>query len=78
MTIDEAARILADMYRKGSASNEKAVQIHLFGIKYADQIEGMSLPDLAGRAGIPETYKTELRKGMNLAKYVHLKSSLVK
>jgi hypothetical protein len=74
MTIDQAAKLLAQMYRQGAATNEKAVYIHLFGIKYADELEGMSLPELTDRAGISDTYKTEIRKGMNLAKYVQLKA----
>lgn len=68
MTIDQAAEILAQMYRQGAATSEKAVQIHLFDIKYSNELEGMSLPELIARARVPETYKTEIRKGMNLAK----------
>lgn len=75
MTIDEAAKILSQMYRQGAATKEKAVQIHLFGIKYADELEGMSLPEVTARAGISEKYKTEIRKGMNLARYVQLRPS---
>lgn len=70
MTLGEAAAKLAEMYRKGAASNEQTTQIHLFAITYADQIEGMSLPEILSRAGMPESYKTELRKGIKLAKYV--------
>jgi hypothetical protein len=73
MTIDEAAKILAQMYQQGAATNEKALSVHLFGIKHAEQIEGMSLPELTARAGISDTYKTEIRKGMNLARYVQLR-----
>ena len=53
---------------------EKALSIHLFGIKYADQIRDMSAKDIAVGAGLPESYKTEIRKGINLAKYVEVKS----
>jgi hypothetical protein len=34
----------------------------------------MSLPEVAIRAGIPKTYATEIRKGINLAKYVQLRA----
>jgi hypothetical protein len=74
MTIDQAAKLLAQMYRQGAATKEKSVYVHLFGIKYADELEGMSLPELTDRAGISLRYKTEIRKAMNLAKYVQLKA----
>jgi len=73
MTIGEAARKLADMYHKGAAQKEQVTRIHLFAITYADEISSMSLPEILARAGLPESYKTELRKGINLAKYVRPK-----
>lgn len=73
MTIDEAARKLADMYQKGAAQKEQVTHIHLFAITYADEITGMSLPEILARARLPDSYKTELRKGINLAKYVRPK-----
>ena len=49
--------------------------LHPFvAIKYADQIRDMSAKDIAVGAGLPESYKTEIRKGINLAKYVEVKS----
>jgi hypothetical protein len=74
MTIEEAAKLLKAMVQKGKAANEIVVQIHLFGIKYAEEIAGMSLQELTERAGISETYKTEIRKGMNLARYVQARA----
>ena len=73
MMIEEAARILAEMYRQGKASRQASVHVHLFAIKYADQLEGMPLAELVERAGIDLNYKTEIRKGLNLAKFVQLK-----
>lgn len=70
MTIDEAAKILREMYDHGATKSEAATFVHLLGIKYADQIDGMSLPELAARAGISVNYKTEMHKGRKLAKYV--------
>ena len=58
------------MYERGAASGEKVVNIHLFGIKYAAQLRGMSVPEIAARADISPTYVTEIHKGMKLAKYV--------
>ena len=46
--------------------------IHLFGIKYADEINQskISNKDIALKANIPESYKAEISKGVKLAKYV--------
>lgn len=69
MTIDEAAQILADMYT-GAKDGETAVMVHLFAIKYADRIRNMPLRELTEKAGIKKSWGTEIRKGINLAKYV--------
>lgn len=60
------------MYAKAE-TKEKAVSIHLFGIKYADQIREMSAKEIVVGAGLPESYKTEIRKGINLTKYVEVR-----
>ena len=73
MTIEQAAQILKEMYVKAQ-DKEKALSIHLFGIKYASEIDGMPLQEIAVRAGVPKSYGTEIRKGINLARYVSLKS----
>ena len=72
MTTDEAIRILSDMYSK-APDRETAVQVHLFGIKYADQLKGLNLRDIAERATGNRNWGTEINKGRNLAKYVKLK-----
>ena len=61
------------MYRE-ALEGEKVIAIHLFGIKYADQIRDMSAKDIVVGAGLPESYPTEIRKGINLAKYVEVKN----
>lgn len=73
MQINQASKILREMYQKAD-KKEKAVSIHLFGIKYAQQIEGISAKDIVIGADLPESYKTEVRKGINLAKYVEVKA----
>lgn len=72
MRIDEAAKILAERYEK-ALSKEKALSIHLFGVTYADEIRDIPSQPLAIQAGLPKSYGTEIRKGINLAKYVHVK-----
>ncbi len=49
------------------------VRIHLFGIRHADDLQGVDLRRLVDAAGIPKPYATEIRKGMRLAEYVTLK-----
>lgn len=69
------ADILAHAYANG-AEGETVVTLHLFGIKYAREIEAHgSLLELVKSSGIPESYQTEIRKGMNLARYVEIKGN---
>ena len=68
MTIDEASSILKAMYN--DPVTDKAVSVHLFGIRHAREIDGMPLQEIAVRAGISKNYGTEIRKGINLAHYV--------
>lgn len=56
----------------GAAEREKAVSVHLFGIEYADHLDGHSLVEITDAAGLNKSYAVEIRKGMNLAKYVTL------
>jgi len=49
------------------------IAIHLFGIRWASQLEGISCKEVAIRAGIHESYGTEIRKGVNLAEYVSIR-----
>lgn len=55
-----------------AGEGEVVVSIHLYGIRYARQLEGLSLKDLVGDAQIPDSYRTEIRKGMKLSEYVRI------
>lgn len=68
MQTEKLGKILADAVAK-APKGDIAVTIHLFGIRYADEI-GSSANQVAIAAGISEKYGTELRKGMKLAKHV--------
>jgi len=70
MTKYELATILQQMYN--NASNEKVTMIHLFGIKYAQEIKEIKVSpkEIVTLAKLPESYKTEVSKGIKLAKYV--------
>ena len=72
MNIDEAAKILRRAYRR-APEGRQATTVHLFGIKYADELASMSLKQLVEKAGIRPAYQVELNKGRNLAQYVDLK-----
>lgn len=49
--------------------------IHLFGIKYADDIrKNRYTPrEILKYANMPESYQVEINKGIKLAKYVEIK-----
>lgn len=73
MTIDEAAKILARMYET-APKNDKVARLHLFGIQYANLIEGMPVLELVERAGLRKSYRTEVNKGIRLSRHVQLKT----
>ena len=47
-----------------------------FGIKYAKDLADLDIKAVVKVAGLSESYGTEVRKGMKLARYVTLKSSV--
>lgn len=71
MSVAELGATLSQMYRD-AAKGEAVAMIHLFGVKYADEIEAAdgSCKDIAIAAKISESYGTEIAKGVRLAKYV--------
>lgn len=75
MTLNELAAKLAQMYNNAPKGDSVAM-IHLFGIKYADEIEKnrYSKKDIIEQSGISASYLTELSKGVKLAQYVIPKS----
>ncbi|MEE1007354.1 MAG: hypothetical protein U0L66_09225 [Acutalibacteraceae bacterium] len=74
MTEYELSNILKEMYETAKPK-EKAVMIHLFGIKYADELQqnDISIKEVLNLAHIPETYYPEINKCKNLSKYVDIK-----
>ncbi|SPJ27854.1 HTH-like domain-containing protein [Falsiruegeria mediterranea] len=72
MKTSDLAAVLERRYKK-AADKETAVSIHLFGIEFASELANHRIEDICKSAEIPESYATEIRKGMNLAKYVTLK-----
>lgn len=52
--------------REQAPDGDVVVRIHLFGIRHASRLDGVDLKALARAAGVPETYATEIRKGVTL------------
>lgn len=75
MSITELGAELKKMY-SSAPDKEKAIFIHLFGIKFGELIlrNKYSVAEIVSSSGIRESYKTEVRKGVNLSKYVALKN----
>lgn len=71
MTLNELGTKLREMYNNAQKGDSVAM-IHLFGIKYADQINKSeySKKDIIKQSGISASYLTELAKGVKLAEYV--------
>lgn len=68
----ELGKILNDMYTN-AMKGEQVMMIHLFGIKYADDIRMAGIRDVLLKSGLRDSYITELNKGVNLSKYVRPK-----
>lgn len=74
MTALQLGLKLKEMYETDGVN--KTTMIHLFGIIYADEIRnaGIKPIEIVKAAQMPESYSTEVNKGMNISKYVELKS----
>jgi hypothetical protein len=76
MTVNELAATLKLMYEK-APKGDSTTMIHLFGVRYADEIKRATFTpkEILRAAGMPESYQTEISKGVRLAKYVMEKGS---
>ena len=74
MTENQLGLILREMY-KNAPQGEQVVNIHLFGVKYADTVIGNNckITDIVRASGLNPSYATEVSKGIKLSKYVELK-----
>lgn len=72
MTLNDLAYKLRDMY-ENAPKGEKVAMIHLFGIRYANEIEKYNIKDIIQIAKICESYKTEIKKGIVLSRFVSIK-----
>lgn len=72
MQTSELAAVFKGLYHEAAKGNT-VVTIHLFGIKYANQLKGHNLKDICTLADVPTSFATEIRKGMRLAEHIILK-----
>lgn len=74
MTSEELAAVLSRMY-VDAPYGESSTMIHLFGIRYADEIRkcGASVDKIVKWLEVPDSYAIEVRKGIGLARYVELR-----
>lgn len=73
LTQREASKILAQMYGE-APRGELVAYIHLFGIKYAKDSNGLNIAEIVkGATGVSDSYHVEVSKGVKLAKHVVLK-----
>ena len=71
MTPEELGNTLSSMYHN-APKGELTTMIHLFGIKYADEIRdcGATATEIVRLSGLQDSYKAEVSKGVRLARYV--------
>lgn len=72
MDAAQLGKLLRKAY-EGAEKKEKVTMIHLFGIKYCEEIKKSNISEIIAESGIYSTYKTELGKGVKLARYVKLR-----
>ncbi|ETP67319.1 hypothetical protein G159_19435 [Planococcus glaciei CHR43] len=67
--------ILSEMYRR-APEGDKVTFIHLFGIRYAEDIKknNLSIKRILEYSTVKPSFSTEVNKGVKLAKYVSIKS----
>ena len=73
MTVDKAVQILQEMY-DAAPRGDKTVTVHLFGIKYGQDIRasGLSVREISRRA-LKKNYEPVINDGIKLGKYVELR-----
>lgn len=70
----ELGQKLKEMY-ENAPKGDAVAHIHLFGIKYADEIRNNSYrsANIIAASGLAKSYFAEVDKGIKLSKYVQLK-----
>ncbi len=71
MEAKELGSTLRDLY-ENAGRGKQVTKIHLFGIKYSNEILKAGIKDVIKESGINSTYATEVSKGINLADWVKI------
>lgn len=74
MDYNDLVQELINAYHTPLEGN-RVVMIHLFGIRYAEDLAGISIKELLNDAEVPASYYPEIKKAMNLAQYVDIKEN---
>ena len=77
MTRSELVKELKERYLEGKKRGISTMEVHLFGIEFAEDLQDYSTPELkkiADEATETPSYGSELYKMRRIAPYVELKS----
>lgn len=68
----ELGDILKSMYKAGNNNHSQVAGIHLFGLKYGQNIRAnkLSVKKIVSRAGLSENYIVEINKGVKLSELI--------
>ena len=68
----ELGDILKSMYKAGNNNHSQAAGIHLFGLKYGQNIRAnkLSVKNIVSRAGLSDNYIVEINKGVKLSELI--------
>ena len=77
MNLEELIAIIKEMY-ENAEPKEQVVNIHMFGIKYAEAIKNnkIKISKIIEAAGMGKSYAVEVSKGIKLSKFVRLKTTI--
>ena len=73
MTLEEASRILREMYYSVPNGSGRSTMVILFGVKYDDAISDLRVREIVERADVYKTAYVEINHGRRLAKFVQLR-----
>ena len=73
MNIDVLSDALRREYYDASAEKGKATSALLFGVRYAEHLSAENIDAIVTAAGLPESYRADVRKGARMARYVTLR-----
>lgn len=68
----ELGDILRNMYKAGNNNHSQVACIHLFGLKYGQNIRAnkLSIKNIVSRAGLSDNYIVEINKGVKLSELI--------